>query len=46
VLKICSISADNEQVINKIINTFISSSITVLFRCAFHHADKADKYKS
>jgi len=45
-LKIYSISADIEQVINKIINTFISSLLTVLFRClhAFHHS-KADKYK-
>jgi len=41
-----STTADNEQVVNKIVNTFISSSLTVLFRClhGFHHF-KADKYK-
>jgi len=44
VLKICSILADDEQVVNKIINTFISLSLTVLFRYlhTFHHF-KTDK---
>jgi len=44
VLKIRYISIDNEQVVNKIVNTFISLSLTAFFRClhTFHHS-KIDK---